>query len=194
MLSWRGVATVSRLLKIIGFFCKRALEKRRYSAKETCNSKEQTNRSHPIIDIYHDTGWRRLIGSPKLQIIFHKRAIKYRSLLRKMTCKDKGSYGSSPPCNTASPLDVYLYMTYIHSQYISIRMYISMRIHTCMHRLHLHLWTCLYSSIAHVTTTHRVDLTCIYIWRTYIRNKYLWEYIYVREYAHICIIQGGEDS
>jgi len=44
------------------------------------------------------TGWRRLIGSPKLQIIFHKRAIKYRSLLRKMTCKDKGSYESSPPC------------------------------------------------------------------------------------------------
>jgi len=44
------------------------------------------------------TGWRRLIGSPKLQIIFHKRATKYRSLLRKMTCKDKGSYESSPPC------------------------------------------------------------------------------------------------
>ena len=42
------------------------------------------------------TGWRRLIGSPKLQIIFHKRATKYRSLLRKMTYKDKGSYESSP--------------------------------------------------------------------------------------------------
>ena len=45
------------------------------------------------------TRWRRLIGSPKLQIIFHKRATKYRSLLRKMTYKDKGSYESSPPCN-----------------------------------------------------------------------------------------------
>jgi len=44
------------------------------------------------------TGWRRLIGSPKLQIIFHKKATKYRSLLRKMTYKDKGSYESSPPC------------------------------------------------------------------------------------------------
>jgi len=41
---------------------------------------------------------RRLIGSPKLQIIFHKRATKYRSLLRKMIYKDKGSYESSPPC------------------------------------------------------------------------------------------------
>jgi len=43
-----GVATISRLLKIIGFFCKRALYKRRYSAKETCNFKEPTNRSHRI--------------------------------------------------------------------------------------------------------------------------------------------------
>jgi len=47
---------------------------------------------------YFNTGWRRLIGSPKLQIIFHKRATKYRSLLRKITYKDKGSYESSPPC------------------------------------------------------------------------------------------------
>ena len=49
------------------------------------------------------TGWRRLIGSPKLQIIFHKRATKYRALLRKMNYKDKGSYESSPPC-TQTPL------------------------------------------------------------------------------------------
>jgi len=45
-----------------------------------------------------DTGWRRLTGSLELQIIFHKRATKYKSLLRKMTHKDKGSYESSPPC------------------------------------------------------------------------------------------------
>jgi len=32
----------------IGLFCKRALSKRRYSAKETCNFKEPTNRSRPI--------------------------------------------------------------------------------------------------------------------------------------------------
>jgi len=44
-----GVATISRLLKSIGLFCKRALEKRLYSATETCNFKEPTNRSHPIV-------------------------------------------------------------------------------------------------------------------------------------------------
>ena len=50
------------------------------------------------------TGWRRLIGSPKLRIILHKRATKYRSLLQKMTYKDKGSYESSPPCITYTSL------------------------------------------------------------------------------------------
>ena len=39
---------VSRLLKILRLFCKRALWKRQYSAKETYNFKEPTNRSHPI--------------------------------------------------------------------------------------------------------------------------------------------------
>jgi len=43
-----GVATISRLLKVIGLFCKRALEKRLHSAKETCDSKEPTNRTRPI--------------------------------------------------------------------------------------------------------------------------------------------------
>ena len=43
-----GVATVSRLLKIIGLSCKRALLNRRYAVKETYNFKEPTNRSHPI--------------------------------------------------------------------------------------------------------------------------------------------------
>jgi len=43
-----GVATIGRLLKIIGLFCKRALQKRLYSAKETYNCKEPTNCSHPM--------------------------------------------------------------------------------------------------------------------------------------------------
>ena len=48
LVSTYGVATISRLLKIIRLFCKRALKKRRYSAKETHDLKEPTNRSHPI--------------------------------------------------------------------------------------------------------------------------------------------------
>jgi len=62
--------------------------------------------------IIKNTGWRRLIGSPKLQIIFHKRATKYRSLLQKMTYKVKGSYESSPPCTS-----------YTHVPHVQIRIY-----------------------------------------------------------------------
>jgi len=42
------VATMNRLHEIIGLFCKRALSKRLYSAKETYNLKEPINRSHPM--------------------------------------------------------------------------------------------------------------------------------------------------
>jgi len=44
------------------------------------------------------TGWRRPIGCLKVQVVFRKRATNYRALLRKMTYKDKASYGSPPPC------------------------------------------------------------------------------------------------
>ena len=43
-----GVASTSKLLKCIRFFCKRALHKRQYSARETYHFKEPTNRIHPI--------------------------------------------------------------------------------------------------------------------------------------------------
>jgi len=47
-----GVDSVSRIDKIIGLFCKRALKKRRYSAKETFNSIDPTDRSHPMSNHY----------------------------------------------------------------------------------------------------------------------------------------------
>jgi len=45
---WYGVATISRMLKNIGLFCKRALQKRPVFCKETCIFKHPTHRSHPI--------------------------------------------------------------------------------------------------------------------------------------------------
>jgi len=42
------VAMISRLPKNIGLFCKRALYKRLYSAKETYIFEEPTNNSHSI--------------------------------------------------------------------------------------------------------------------------------------------------
>ena len=46
------------------------------------------------------TGWQRLLGCLKLQVISRKRATQYRALLQEMTYKDKASYGSSPHCTT----------------------------------------------------------------------------------------------
>jgi len=93
----------------------------------TCESR--TEYSTSLLTLFHGTigtGWRRLIGSPKLQIIFHKRTTKYRSLLRKMTYKDKGSYESLPPCT--SPL----YLLY-HKPY---RLHINMshKLYTYMYK------------------------------------------------------------
>jgi len=61
--TWYGVATISMLPKNKGLFCKRALQDRLYSAKETYVFKEPTNHSHPIswyvtshiIYVPHDT-------------------------------------------------------------------------------------------------------------------------------------------
>ena len=56
-------------------------------------------RQHIVFSLFtRGTGWRRPIGCLKLQVIFRKRATNDRALLRKMTCKDKASYESSPPC------------------------------------------------------------------------------------------------
>ena len=55
--SYYEVAALRRLLNIIGLFYKTALWKRVYSAKETYNFKEPTNRSHPISASKWHTSW-----------------------------------------------------------------------------------------------------------------------------------------
>ena len=73
-----GVATISRLLKITGLFCKRSLWKRLYSAKETYNFKEPINRSHPISLIHRKMftlSTERSVHFPqKNMYIFHRYA------------------------------------------------------------------------------------------------------------------------
>jgi len=49
--NWYGVAMISRLLKILGFFCRISSLLQGSFAKETCNFKVPTHRSHPI---YHN--------------------------------------------------------------------------------------------------------------------------------------------
>jgi len=77
--------------------------------KFRCIRGEATQR---ISKDWEDTGWRRLIASPKLQIIFHKRAATYRALLLRMTYKDKGSYESSLPC--IAHIEMYAHQIRMH--------------------------------------------------------------------------------
>jgi len=67
-----GVATISRMRKNIGLFCRRALQKRPVFCKETCIFKHPTNRSHPIgcVNLYwpqkngenrNSKNWRMLV-------------------------------------------------------------------------------------------------------------------------------------
>ena len=68
-----GVALVSRIDEITGLFCKRALYKQRYSAKETYNFIDPTDCSHPLADPISDLEisiMRKSIG------LFCKRALK----------------------------------------------------------------------------------------------------------------------
>ena len=90
------------------------------------------------------TGWRNPIGCLKLQVILHKRATNHRSLLRKMTCKDKGSYGYSPPCTDTSSLLLDL-------KQVTTQVWTS----TILSIEHLHV-SCVRDgiSVSHIVTTH----------------------------------------
>jgi len=74
-----GVATVSRLLQIISFFCNRALYKRLYSAKETYNFKEPTDCSHPIM--------RKSCATLKVLSAHHVRNEKWHILVSRMSTR-----------------------------------------------------------------------------------------------------------
>jgi len=94
-----------------------------------CNTLQHTETTHPLALLTvlmsltlviwfgtFSTGWRRPIGCLKLQVIFRKIATDYRALLRKMTCKDKASYDSTPLC---SPVNVWVYLhSYAHMQFV----------------------------------------------------------------------------
>jgi len=74
-----------------------------------CRALQYRHCSVDIMLTHCSTGWRRPIGCLKLQVLFRKRATNCRALLRKMTCKDKASYGSSPPCIEICSIDILQY-------------------------------------------------------------------------------------
>jgi len=78
------------------------------------------------------TGWWRPIGCLKLQVTFHQRATSYRALLRKVTYKDKASYGSSPPCNFAIAAIFYNKHAFPVRKCTKIYKYVYAYVHMCI--------------------------------------------------------------
>jgi len=70
-----GVATISRLLKIIGLFCRIQSLLQGSFANETYNFKEPTNQSHPILFCRQDTSSDSKIS--RMQIHVHDFVCKY---------------------------------------------------------------------------------------------------------------------
>jgi len=86
-----GLATISRLLQIIGLFCKRALSKRLHSAKETNDFKEPTHCSHPIFVAAIPSPYQSITTQTSTHIYaLHPQTcrINYRSLLQKSPIKE----------------------------------------------------------------------------------------------------------
>ena len=112
------------------------------------------------------TGWRRLIGSRKLQIIFHKRATKYRSLLRKMTYKDKGSYESLPPCSIWL-IRVFMTQFLYDMTHSWLPLYVmTPNVHSCIHETSCtcHSWLILYNHGSIYAWTWLVHDSCHTSW------------------------------
>ena len=131
-----------------------------------------------------------------MHIIFHKRATKYRSLLRKMTYKEKGSYKSLPPCignRSNFFLDysdsfakgfyiVFFFFWKEPSQFgePAYRCYPRTYMHTCVHTyVCMYVHTCMYAYLH--TNVHTYINTYVY---THIRT-YIHQYICI--YTHTCM-------
>jgi len=130
-----GVATIRRLLKIIGVFCKRALQKRIHSAKETYNFKEPTNRSHP--GVYECVIPVHFMDTPPAPHVSHLWVMCYRKescheWMRRATKKGVMSNMNTKESCHVSKKHVILRKCYENTIYTCIYIYIC-DIYICIH-------------------------------------------------------------
>jgi len=124
-----------------------------------------------------NTGWRRLIGCLKLQVISRKRATNYRALLRKMTYEYKASYASWPPCIM---IHARMYVERVASTKTQIKYVIIQNVSSCRRGLGsrvscLRFWLrSLYVAIVHDHNTFRhVNGLKISSWRSRLTSLYV---------------------
>jgi len=112
------------------------------------------------------TGWRRLIGCHQSQVIFRKRAINYRALLRKMIYTDEASYDSTPPCNMHNLIRFILKPnTFGESFNLILQSQSNVYIHTCLFRRVYTVYTCLFWVYTGLFWEY-IELFGRYMWHT----------------------------
>ena len=130
-----------------------------------------------------------------MQVSFRQRATNYRALLRKMTYKDKTSYGSSPPCSAdAKALQMALekflnmlrnfsvenFLKCVYYIYTCIHIYIYQNIFIYMYiYVHIYIRMYIYIHIYIRIYIHIYIYICIYI--------YIYIYVYIYIYIYICV-------
>jgi len=118
------------------------------------------------------TGWRRLTGCLKLQIIFRERATNHRALLRKMTYADKASYDSTP--HETEWLQWVMWFVFVTRMSASCRTY---------KWGSSHLWV---SHVTHINEpSHTYEWVMSHIWMSHVSHMNLSCHTYERVTSHI---------
>jgi len=169
-----GVVLESRIDKIIGLFCKRALYKREYSAKETFNFIHPTHRSYPILPSKDSAKWELTSfcsNSNRTKISNRICDAKYQKFWVFVS-----SCLSFKPRWICLCVDIYMYMyiKYIYA-YINIDIYT----YTCVYYVHIHKCVCICKYIHTYINTNIYICTCTNRY-TYMCMTYM--YIYMRMY------------
>jgi len=162
----------------MGLFCRRALEKRLYSAKETCNLIDPTNRCHPIRNAaYHKCAYIYVNICACIYICVHLWLAEAFLLL--VCLFGEGGWGGGSVCENDSPCVewainlppalVYEYM-YIYIC-VNIHVYMYVCVCGCM---------CVYINISIYIYTH------VYI-HIYIHMYYIYICVCVCVYVHMCV-------
>jgi len=181
-----GVASNSRLLTIIGLFCKRTLQKRRYSAKKIYNFKESTNRSH-LICAY--TAWRDMH-------VYAEYRLFYRALLQKRPMIVRSRlFEATPYSYTYIYIWIYkrrahICLKYVHVSHAHINeTYVHVRrAHICLTYVHVHI--CLI--YVHETCTYIHVHVHMHIYLRYTYEKYTYmSHICTGAYAYIHTLHDG---
>jgi len=164
---WYGVASASRIDKIIGLFCKGTLQKKEYSAQETYNLIDPTNQSHRIP--LHASGsilWAQLTvtNCGKIVLCLYTYIHTHIYMYVPTSCKST------------------VYNTYIHTQHICILIYI----YVCTNRRQIDI-ICGYNTCIRTQHTYILTYICIYIYVYIYIHVYVYTYMYTYTYMYIYI-------